>query len=386
MERNIRNKFLTACFGLLLEFFWFDASALTLKANPLEVGVPEASNDINRYPYLVSIRDKQSNTHQCSGFLVGGTFVLTASSCVPSAITGSASEFLVRVWCRDSMQLCRAETFSDVTTKRRSRVPAGSFLPDSNGDVVLLELDFPAPGPLLAVLPQPPRALLYEGMRLLFAGVSSDGDSPKITSKVVRFVTTKSCRQAYQLRGFQLPSEDVCVVGVAPEDCMGCAGAPLILNLKGSSSWQDDVGIAVAIGGADWALPAEFADLARHEAWLRALGLPEQIASVARRAEVTTEYNALMSLAAGQPSGVLGDWGTSKPVCEWTGVSCGPDQAVVALSLSDAGLVGTLPVELSALTTLTAMNLEDNELEGTLPGAWSSLESLVSLWVPPPLP
>ncbi|PON88860.1 Leucine-rich repeat receptor kinase [Trema orientale] len=62
------------------------------------------------------------------------------------------------------------------------------------------------------------------------------------------------------------------------------------------------------------------------------------------------------------PNGVLADWqATSSSPCSWRGVTCSRDGLVTSLSLSNAGLTGTLHLpQLTALTTLQHLYLQGN--------------------------
>mmetsp|Transcript_29736 Transcript_29736/g.95606 ORF Transcript_29736/g.95606 Transcript_29736/m.95606 type:complete len:84 (+) Transcript_29736:2-253(+) len=79
---------------------------------------------------------------------------------------------------------------------------------------------------------------------------------------------------------------------------------------------------------------------------------------------------------------------SGNPVCggtAWTGVTCSAAGTnVVAVDRVGLALSGPLSQEFSALTAVTSLNLEDNALVGTLPLQWSALSNLVRLCVPPP--
>ena len=74
------------------------------------------------------------------------------------------------------------------------------------------------------------------------------------------------------------------------------------------------------------------------------------------------------------------DWKTDTPIHEWEGVTIdGSTAAVVGLDLSERGLRGTIPPELSNLSSLRLMNLRHNELTGKIPpelGILADLEVL----------
>ena len=53
--------------------------------------------------------------------------------------------------------------------------------------------------------------------------------------------------------------------------------------------------------------------------------------------------------------------------------------SLTALYLSGSALGGTLPVEYSALSRLTSLSLNDNALTGSIPDAWAAMSSMTSL-------
>ena len=64
--------------------------------------------------------------------------------------------------------------------------------------------------------------------------------------------------------------------------------------------------------------------------------------------------------------------------CTWHGIFC-TGANVTTLTLINNNLVGTLPREIGALTSLTTLNLSNNNLTGTLPAEISNLTSLTTL-------
>lgn len=75
--------------------------------------------------------------------------------------------------------------------------------------------------------------------------------------------------------------------------------------------------------------------------------------------------------------GKLGDPGTE---CEWEGVTCDDDNGhVTGLALSDFGLRGVLPPNVSNLRELKTLDLSFNRLEGVLPNGLFSLKHLERL-------
>jgi hypothetical protein len=67
--------------------------------------------------------------------------------------------------------------------------------------------------------------------------------------------------------------------------------------------------------------------------------------------------------------------------CEWYGCTCSSVTNVLiqALLLSDNGLVGTLPLEISLLTNLKQLRLSNNQLRGLIPTEMGQLTSLTEV-------
>jgi hypothetical protein len=56
------------------------------------------------------------------------------------------------------------------------------------------------------------------------------------------------------------------------------------------------------------------------------------------------------------------------------------DNSLTSISLYQAGLIGTIPSALAAMTDLVHLNLADNEINGTIPvDVWKSMRSLTFL-------
>lgn len=60
---------------------------------------------------------------------------------------------------------------------------------------------------------------------------------------------------------------------------------------------------------------------------------------------------------------------TSSDVCQWDGVGCSLDEpgTITTLNLESSDLVGTIPSDISKLTSLVHLLLSDNRLHGTIP-------------------
>jgi len=70
------------------------------------------------------------------------------------------------------------------------------------------------------------------------------------------------------------------------------------------------------------------------------------------------------------------DWLQDKNPCNWYGILCEDGEQVTRLSLPNNNLVGSLPVEMEALSHLTTLNLADNSLQGNLPSGLTNLTQL----------
>ena len=65
--------------------------------------------------------------------------------------------------------------------------------------------------------------------------------------------------------------------------------------------------------------------------------------------------------------------------CDFRGVTCGNSNQVIALSLHDNQLSGSIPESLGQLTSLTFLSLDNNQLTGSIPESLGHLTSLTVL-------
>ncbi|GAB2233255.1 hypothetical protein Droror1_Dr00002474 [Drosera rotundifolia] len=80
-------------------------------------------------------------------------------------------------------------------------------------------------------------------------------------------------------------------------------------------------------------------------------------------------------IAINEGIGVPG-WGVNtSDYCNWSGITCSPDQAVEALDLSGQGLRGNATL-LSQLKALKWLDISNNEFDGPIPGAFGDLSEL----------
>ncbi|KAI7729160.1 hypothetical protein M8C21_019663 [Ambrosia artemisiifolia] len=100
----------------------------------------------------------------------------------------------------------------------------------------------------------------------------------------------------------------------------------------------------------------------------------DQQALYAIRAQITAD-----------PSGHLSKtWITNTSICTWTGVSCGfriHTQRVIALDLSDMGLVGRIPPQIGSLSYLTSLDLSNNSFNGPIPHEITQLRDLERVYM-----
>ncbi|KAI4369264.1 hypothetical protein MLD38_017724 [Melastoma candidum] len=102
------------------------------------------------------------------------------------------------------------------------------------------------------------------------------------------------------------------------------------------------------------------------------------VAVIASLADAANDDSAIMGklLSSLSPPG----WSSSTPYCTWKGVTCESSQRVTSLSLSSQSISGTLPSDLTSLTSLRTLFLQKNSLSGPLPNL-SALSSLQEVFL-----
>ncbi|XP_035546554.1 probable LRR receptor-like serine/threonine-protein kinase At3g47570 [Juglans regia] len=96
---------------------------------------------------------------------------------------------------------------------------------------------------------------------------------------------------------------------------------------------------------------------------------------------ITTDQSALLALKAHisyDPHHILTtNWSSSTSVCNWVGVTCGSrHHRVIALNLSNNGLVGTIPPHIGNLSFLVNLTIRNNSFHGSMPNELSHLYRL----------
>ncbi|XP_021298320.1 probable LRR receptor-like serine/threonine-protein kinase At3g47570 [Herrania umbratica] len=95
---------------------------------------------------------------------------------------------------------------------------------------------------------------------------------------------------------------------------------------------------------------------------------------------LTTDQHALLEFKHHiiDPQNILANnWSNTHSVCNWVGVSCSAKHSrVIALSLPNMDLTGTVPPHLGNLSFLVSLNLDDNHFHGHLPSTVYNISSL----------
>ncbi|KAG2684921.1 hypothetical protein I3760_10G098500 [Carya illinoinensis] len=100
---------------------------------------------------------------------------------------------------------------------------------------------------------------------------------------------------------------------------------------------------------------------------------------------ITTDQSALLALKAHisyDPHHILTtNWSSTTSVCHWVGVTCGSRyHRVIALNLSNNGLVGTIPPHIGNLSFLVGLSIWNNSFHGSIPNDLSHLCRLKFLY------
>ncbi|KAF8685368.1 hypothetical protein HU200_043992 [Digitaria exilis] len=111
-----------------------------------------------------------------------------------------------------------------------------------------------------------------------------------------------------------------------------------------------------------------------------ALG-PLLLLSMASPACSCNEKDSLLQFLTGlsQDEGLRASWQNDTDCCEWEGITCSGDGAVIEVSLAFRGLQGCISPSLGDLTNLQSLNLSYNLLTGGLPSELLASSSIVML-------
>ncbi|XP_058109440.1 LRR receptor-like serine/threonine-protein kinase EFR [Magnolia sinica] len=97
----------------------------------------------------------------------------------------------------------------------------------------------------------------------------------------------------------------------------------------------------------------------------------------------TTDQLSLLQFKSSittDPERILDSWTTNTTFCNWTGITCGSaDQRVIALTLPNLRLSGTLSPHIANLSFLRTLNLQKNTFQGPLPREFGNLFQLQDL-------
>jgi hypothetical protein len=74
-------------------------------------------------------------------------------------------------------------------------------------------------------------------------------------------------------------------------------------------------------------------------------------------------------------------WASNRPAGEWHGVETDEDGRVIALTVYDNNVTGTLPPAVCALERLQTLHLSFNKLSGPLPDGLGNCRALKNLWL-----
>ncbi|XP_019166663.1 PREDICTED: receptor kinase-like protein Xa21 [Ipomoea nil] len=97
---------------------------------------------------------------------------------------------------------------------------------------------------------------------------------------------------------------------------------------------------------------------------------------------ISTDLSVLLSLKAQltlhHPNNILAtNWSTSTSICHWIGVHCdSKHHRVVALDISNMGLLGQFPTSLGNLSFLSFLNMSNNNFIGEIPQQLGNLRNL----------
>ena len=224
---------------------------------------------MDRYPYMVSLRDPDRNdAHMCGGALIRPTIALTAAHCLKEGRPSPS----VHVWVDEH------QGFEALSVARSLRHGAWNLDWADGSDIALLFLSRPASRPrLLSLMPQPKILWSLTLMTTLGWGYTnteqySTARRPpdQLQKAEVFYQTPEHCKR---LLGNVLgdTSSTICVIKgpSGASTCSGDSGGPLIIE---GNSWEEDVAVGVLSFGAALCgddKPSVFTRLSSFDAFIR---------------------------------------------------------------------------------------------------------------------
>ena len=97
-------------------------------------------------------------------------------------------------------------------------------------------------------------------------------------------------------------------------------------------------------------------------------------------AGIVADCNTLLGLMDELRDTASLNWSADTAMASWDGITVSGDR-VTKLALSNNELTGSIPSELSQLTSLTSLSLDENQLSGSIPSELGQLTSLTWLWL-----
>ena len=224
--------------------------------------------DIQRHPYLFSLRASSTESHVCGAMLVHPAYALTAAHCVLRDDDTDDLWYLTQPSC--SLEAAENNgnnngcTGGGVAMSEKHAVSRIQRHHDWKGDLkigadlALIFLESPLEGhPTLRVLPQPDPEDWEENKKLYVVGWglvdNHSGPSPmrSLQGAELQYRSQRTCNDIYRKAGYgrHVTNPDmICASSGGAETCEGDSGGPFGLIIKGRT-WADDIGVGVVSFG-----------------------------------------------------------------------------------------------------------------------------------------